>query len=48
MHFNQLPALLHVHPGVSMHEKSRGGAVSLGEAQEESVRLEELEGGTSG
>lgn len=31
-----------------MHEKSRGGAVSLGEVQEESVRLEELEGETSG
>lgn len=39
-----LPPLLHVEPKVS----SRGGAVSLVEVEEESVRVEEVEGGASG
>lgn len=45
---NKLPSLLCVHPGLSTHKKSWGGAVSLGEVQEQCERLEELEGGTGG
>lgn len=48
MHFMKLPPLLHVEPRVSTLEESREGTVSLGEVEEESVRLEELEGRTSG
>lgn len=47
-HGRQLPSLLHVEPGDSTHVESSGVAVSLGEVEEESVRLEELEGRTSG